>query len=175
MSALGLVPHTGWTWLVCVAGTRAAPVVVRRDRVVACDVVDGELYHLAAERTRGRDAFVATRRAHAVEAACAALRAHVGDATAAAVVGKQIALAPLERIVAAHPLIHGAEGELWRAIFADAAAALGLAATRSDASAVRRAHPARAAAAFLTAGKQAVGAPWNREVQDAALAAWAAL
>jgi len=170
-SALGLVPHTGWTWLVRVSGTRAKPEIVERARVVACEVLDGELYHLAAEHTRGREAFVASRRARALELATAALGAHAAGATAACIVGKVAALPALEKIVASHPLIHGAEGELWRAIFAEAAAALGLAVTRADANSVR----GRSDAVFLADGKRAVGAPWTREVQDAALAARAVL
>jgi hypothetical protein len=170
-AALGLVPHTGWTWLVRVSGTRARPVIAARERVVACEVLEGELYHLAAERTRGREAFVATRRARAVELATAALGAHAAGASAACVVGKVAALPALEKIVASHPLIHGAEGELWRAIFAEAAAALGLPVTRADANSVR----GKSDAAFLAEGKRAFGAPWTREVQDAALAARAVL
>jgi len=179
MTAIGLVPHTGWTWLVRVGGSRAEPRVEARERVVACDVLDGELYHLAAERSRDREGFVASRRAAAVAQARDALREHVAGVRAAVVVGKIAPLAPLERIVAAHPMIHGAEGELWRAIFAEACAAAGLAATRVAPDAVRtglakRAKPA-AITAFLAAGKQAVGSPWSREPQDAALAAWGAL
>lgn len=170
-TALGLVPHTGWAWLVRVTGTRATPVVAARERVLACDVLDGQLYHLAAERTRDREAFVARRRARAIELAIAALRAVAAEATAACVVGTVAALPPLPAIVASHPLIHGAEGELWRAIFAEAAAALGLAVTRSDANSVRARQPAT----LLADGKRAFGAPWTREVQDAALAAWAVL
>jgi len=171
MTALGLVPHTGWAWLVRVTGTRAKPVVAARERVVACDVLDGQLYHLAAERTRDRESFVVNRRAQAVELATAALRAHASDATAACVVGQVAALPPVETIVASHPLIHGAEGELWRAIFAEAAAALGLAVTRADANSVRK----KPEATFLADGKRSLGAPWTREVQDAALAARAVL
>jgi len=170
-AAIGLVPHTGWAWLVRVAGTRARPAVVERARVVACEVEDGQLYHLAAERTRDREAFVDTRRARAVERAIAALREHVGEATAACIVGNVAALPPLATIVASHPLIHSAEGELWRAIFAEAAAALGLAVTRADANSVR----SKSNAAFLAEGKRTLGAPWTREVQDAALAARAVL
>ena len=77
MSAIGLVPHTGWTWLVLVVGTRAAPRVERRERVVACDVLEGELYHLAAEHAGDRERFVATRRAAAVKQARATLRAEL--------------------------------------------------------------------------------------------------
>jgi hypothetical protein len=179
MVAIGLVPHTGWSWLVRVAGSRSAPRVERRERVVACEVLDGELYHLAAERSRDRERFVATRRAAATDQARTALRHHLAGVRAAVVLGKQAALAPVDRVVAAHPMIHGAEGELWRAIFAEACGAPGIAVTRAEAGALRdelaRRHPAAAIAAFLDDGKRTCGAPWSRELQDAALAAWSAL
>src|SRR5215475_4430731 len=133
MVAIGLVPHTGWTWLVRVGGSRAAPRVERRERVVACEVLDGQLYHLAAERARDRERFVATRRAAAVEQAQAALRDHLAGVRAAIVLGKQTPLAPVDRIVAVHPMIHGAEGELWRAIFAEACGAAGVTVARAEA------------------------------------------
>lgn len=179
MVAIGLVPHTGWTWLVCVAGSRAAPRVERRERVVACEVLEGQLYHLAAERSRDRERFVATRRAAAVQRARAALRDPLAGVRAAIVLGKQLALAPVDRIVAAHPMIHGAEGELWRAIFAEACAEAGIAVTRAEAGEIRallgKRHPPAAIAAFLDDGKRTCGAPWSREPQDAALGAWSVL
>ena len=179
MAAIGLVPHTGWAWLVRVAGSRGAPRVERRDRVVVCDVLDGQLYHLAAERARDRERFVASRRAAAIDQARAALRDHVDGARAAIVLGKHAQLAPVDRIVAAHPMIHAAEGELWRAIFAEACAAAGLEVTRAEAGTLRpllgKRHAASAIAAFLDDGKRTCGSPWSREPQDAALGAWTVL
>ena len=179
MSAIGLVPHTGWAWLVRVGGTPRAPRVERRERVVACDVLEGELYHLAAERARDRERFVATRRGAAVAQARDALRAELEGVSAAIVLGKHTALASVDRIVAAHPMIHGAEGELWRAIFAEACGAAGASVTRAEAGAIRpwleKRHAAAAIAAFLDDGKRTCGSPWSREPQDAALAAWSVL
>jgi hypothetical protein len=178
-AAIGIVPHTGWAWLVRVSGTIDAAEVEARERLVACDVLDGELYHRAAERARGAAGFLDKRRAAAVIQARRALAPHAAGVGAAIVVGKQAALPPLEQIVASHALIHGAEGELWRAIFAEACGAGGLAAVRATAedlrAALARLRGAAAVAAFLAAGKRRVGAPWSREVQDAALAAWSAL
>jgi hypothetical protein len=179
MAAIGLVPHTGWAWLVRVVGSRSAPRVERRARIVACDVLDGQLYHLAAERARDRERFVATRRAAATELARAALRDELAGVRAANVVGKQMTLAPVDRIVAAHPMIHGAEGELWRAIFAEACAAGDSEVTRAEPGTLRplleKRHTAAAIDAFLAEGKRTCGAPWSRELQDAALAAWSVL
>ncbi len=177
--AVGIVPHTGWAWLVRVSGPRGSPRVEARVRVRACDTLDGQLYHLAAERTGDRASFFERRRAAAVGEAVGALEAHLGRAGAAVVLGKQMALLPLERIVASHPLIHGAEGELWRAVFAEACQARGLAVARAAAKLVEAAlverHGAPAVATFLAGGRRAVGSPWSREPQEAALAAWSAL
>jgi hypothetical protein len=177
--AVGLVPHTGWTWLVRVAVADEGPRVESRVRIAACDVVDGELYHLAAERTRGQEPFLTQRRQAAVALAERALRLDVEGAETAVVLGKQKALPPLPRILAAHPLIHAAEGELWRAVFTEACAARGLYAVRSDvgvaATALAERYGSAAVRRFLAEGKRSVGAPWTREPQDAALAAWYAL
>src|SRR5688572_4381800 len=105
-SAVGLVPHTGWAWLARVAGT--PPRLEVRERIVACDVLDGELYHLAAERPRDRDRFLADRRRAAVRQAVDAVRALVAGARAAIVLGKRFAITDTARIVAAHPMIHAA-------------------------------------------------------------------
>src|SRR5689334_25438272 len=87
-AAIGMVPHTGWTWLVRVSGEGAVEV---RARVVACDVLEGELYHLAAEKKRAAARFVEARRATAVAQAKRALEAHAGGARAAIVIGKRAA------------------------------------------------------------------------------------
>jgi hypothetical protein len=178
-AAVGLVPHTGWAWLVRVEGAPASARVDARARVEACPVLDGQLYHLAAERARDRERFVASRRSAALARTCEALAPHLRGAAAAVILGKVTALPPVDRVVAAHPMIHAAEGELWRALFAEACAAGGLAVARSLATDVRTSLAQQLRPAdidrFLAAGKRAVGPPWGREQQDAALAAWAAL
>ena len=178
-AALGLVPHTGWCWLVRVADLPNGVAVERRERVAACDVLEGELYHRAAEMSGDAAVFIATRRAEAVQQARAALEPYLRGAREAVVLGKTTTLPPLERILAVHPMIHAAEGELWRGVFAEACSQAGLRATRREASAVRetlaRTRKAADVQAFLSAGRRAVGAPWSREPQDAALAAWSAL
>jgi hypothetical protein len=177
--AVGIVPHTGWAWLVRVRGGPGAAVVEARARILACRVEDGQLFHLAAEHRGDPAEFLAGRRPKAVAQARLALAPHLVGVDVAVVLGKRVTLEPLGRIVAAHPLIHGAEGELWREIVVEACLALGVAATRSVAEEVRGALEIhlgrRAVAAFLAAGGRQVGAPWSREPQEAALAAWLAL
>ncbi len=175
--AIGILPHTGWAWLVRVAGSRKAKVESRA-RIVACEVVEGQLYHLAADSTRGRLEF-AERRMAVVTKASFALAPHLGEVRAAVVLGKRLVLPSLEIIVAAHTLIHGAEGELWRAVFAEACATHGLSVTRATArdvaTALAKRHPSQEIATFLAEGKRDVGPPWSREPQEAALGAWSVL
>jgi len=177
-TTIGILPHTGWAWLVRVSGMGSAPRVEARARVVACDVLAGQLYHLAAGRKGDQAEFFEERRAWAVAETSRALGPHLGDVRAAAVLGKEVPLPPLPRIVASHPLIHGAEGELWRAIFAEVCRERGLLVTRALGEDVRAAlvarHGCQAVEAFLAQGRRDLGAPWGREVQEAALGAWSA-
>ena len=152
MTALGLFPHTGWTWIVRVR----AGALEARDKVVAVPVLEAELYHHA--RDHGVQTFAAHSKT-ALAAAIAAVRPYA-DAKHAVVIGKQPALPPIDKIVASHAMIHTAEGELWRALFAEALAACGVAVVRMppDAIAISDAWPAP-------------GPPWTREVKLAASAA----
>lgn len=167
--ALGLVPHTGWTWLVRVARPDgAAPRVEERGRAVALPVESGQLYHLAHDHTGDRETFFAKRRAEALAHARKAVAPFAPGAAHAVVVGKIQRLPGFEAILASHPMIHTAEGELWRALFAEACAALGLETTRAASS-----TPRPRDAAWLAAQGRELGSPWSKEVQTAALAALA--
>jgi hypothetical protein len=159
-TALGLVPHTGWTWLVRVDGD----AVTARDRVVALPVHDAELYHLARDHRGDRATFFAARRAGALARAIDAVRAPCRGAARAIVLGKQPALPELDRIVASHAAIHGAEGELWRALFAEACA-------RCDVAVERAAIARPGEARWLASAGDALGPPWTKEIKDAAAAA----
>jgi hypothetical protein len=159
-TALALAPHTGWTWLVRVRGD----VVEARTKVVALPVLEAELYHLARDHGGDRARFVAERHAGARALALAAVRPHAAGATRAIVLGKQPALPALDQIVASHAMIHTAEGELWRALFADACASCGLEVARGLA-------PAQSDARWLAAAGKQLGSPWTAEVKAAAIAA----
>jgi hypothetical protein len=166
MVALGLVPHTGWTWLVRVRDG----VVEARERVVAVDVLDGELYHQARDHAGDRERFFAARRAEMLAKTLAAMRAY-GDASAAIVLGKQQPAEPLAKIVASHAKIHGGEGELWRALFAEALASCGVQTMRAEATDVRASLGKRGVDTWLAAAGKALGSPWTAEIKDAACAA----
>jgi hypothetical protein len=159
--AVGLVPHTGWTWLVRITDG----AIVARERVVALPVLEAELYHHARDHAGDRAALFATQHAIARDAAIAAVRPHVVGLTRAVVIGKHPALPALDAIVRSHAMIHTAEGELWRALFATACEAFGLEVTRIAAA------PKLAAARWLADGRARLGAPWTAEIKAAALAA----
>jgi hypothetical protein len=144
-----------------------AGAVQARERVVAIAVHDAELYHLARDHAGDRERFVADHRADALARAIDVVRAWCDGAAHAIVLGKQPALPALDKIVASHAMIHTAEGELWRALFAEACGACGVAATRALA-------PARGDARWLAAQGARLGAPWTKEIKEAALAARAA-
>ncbi|HUJ62333.1 MAG TPA: hypothetical protein VLX92_27690 [Kofleriaceae bacterium] len=160
--AIGLVPHTGWTWLVRVRGGE----VIARIELRAVPTLDAELYHLARDHAGGRAAFLAQRRAAALATTIAALRPTIAGAAHAIVLGKQPVLPAFDAIVGSHAMIHTAEGELWRALFAEACAACGVPATRALAVTANASETR-----WLAAAGKTLGAPWTQEVRAAALAA----
>ena len=90
-------------------------------------------------------------------------------------------LPPFETILKAHPLLHAAEGELYRRVFAEASRSLGARPERIPADELAGSVTA---ALGLTPGKvttrlaalgKASGKPWAAEQKQAALAAWLAL
>jgi hypothetical protein len=156
---IALVPHTGWAWLVRVDRDQ----VEARAKIVALPVLDAELYHLARDHDGDRARFFAARRDAALASAIVAVRPHAVGAKAI-VLGKQPELPALQKIVASHAMIHTAEGDLWRALFAEACTACGLAVTRAPLPAPRDAR-------WLAAAGKRLGAPWTAELKAAATAA----
>lgn len=90
-------------------------------------------------------------------------------------------LPPIETILKRHPLVHAAEGELYRRVFSEAGAALGFRPTRLPANALARsaATAAGLTPAKLTAQLAAMGKasekPWAADQKQATLVAWLAL
>ena len=130
--AFGMRAHTGWAVLVAVAGPVRRPRIVYRARLELCDgSYPRFVFHQAAERVaKGapmaearaliRQAARASGHAAAKAIRVAVKNAGVGESggrvTAGVVlVSLRKAPATLEAVLAAHPLIHTAEGELYRA------------------------------------------------------------
>ena len=187
-AALGLSVHIGRAAVVAVGGTAAAPEIIAKTGIqVAATFEEGAVFHMGQELAvdeakalvRASELRFTARARDALAAFAATLGAEV--VAAGMVAGPSKALPPVESILKSHPLVHAAEGELYRRVFAAAAAALGAAPTRvpADALAKRAAAaagltPAKLAARLAAMGK-ASGKPWAADQKQAALAAWLAL
>jgi hypothetical protein len=191
-AALGLSVRTGRAVVVVVGAAPADPAVLAKARIdVATTFDEGAVFHMAQQAAekqslaaaralvRRREAQLTGRAREAVAAFVATLDAKVVAVGIAA--GEEKTLPPFETIVKAHPLLHAAEGELYRRVFAAAGAALRVKSTRVPpaelASRVATLHGLTAAkvTARLAAMGKASGRPWTVDQKQAALAAWAVL
>jgi len=198
-AALACRTHSGWAALVAVAfdpeatATPRVPVVIDRRRI---DLADPAIprpvqpYHQAEKLDFPAAQQLIERAIHDAGAmAEQALRATADElrgrgyevAGCGVLLGSGRPLPALDAILAAHPLIHTAEGELYRGAIAKAAAKLSLRVT-----AVReRELLAQASKALGLPGGQiekriaemgrALGPPWRQDQKYAALVAWMAL
>jgi hypothetical protein len=187
-AALGFSVRTGKAFVVAVGGPAAAPAVLAKGRIdVASTFEEGAVFHAAQELpAREARALVERGEARFTERARTALAAFEAGLDAEVIAAGMAAAAekklpPLESILRSHPLVHAAEGELYRRVFAAASAALGAPAARVPADGLPRRI---AAAASLTPAKvtahlaemgKASGKPWAADQKQAALAAWLAL
>lgn len=190
-AALGFRAHTGWAASVAVGAD--GPRVVDRRRVdlfESRDVLEAEVFHRAADMAlpaagvlidRAR---VAARRlaARGLDAVCAELAAAGHEVVAIGVVlGNGRLPDELESILRSHPLIHTAEGELYRSALVDAGNERGLPVTgvASKELYARASRELRVADEALRRrlvelGRDA-GKPWAQDQKESALVAWLAL
>jgi hypothetical protein len=132
-TALGFRAHSGWAAMVAVAGTMDAPRVLERRRIVVADPeIPGskQPYHAAAglpfprAESAVREAIESSRglALEAMTATVEGLRSQGHEVVGCGVLlGSGKALPGLDRILAAHPLIHTAEGEMFRDVLVWAA------------------------------------------------------
>ena len=186
-AALGFKPRTGKSTVIAVSGKADAPVIlVKALAQVAFTFEEGAIFHVAQEKPLATARqFLQERERAFVTRAREELARIIGSdieivaAVLAAPSPKE--LPPLESILKAHPLVHAAEGELYRRVFAEACSALGAQPERVPAEAlasrVGKAAGLSAAkvATHLAAMGKASGKPWAAEQKEAALAAWLAL
>jgi hypothetical protein len=181
-TALGFRAHSGWAAMVAVAGTMDAPRVLERRRMVIADPeIPGsrQPYHAAAglpfpEAESAVQEAIESSRGLALEAMSAAVKAlraqgHEVDGCGV-VLGSGKALPGLERILAAHPLIHTAEGAMFREVLVWAAKECHLPVTEVrekelDATRLER---------IGSLGKL-IGPPWTQDQKYATVAALMAL
>ena len=192
-AAVGFRPHSGWTALVVVSVEDGKPTVLLRERVHLVKTFNyayRQPYHTAARAglDEGR-AFIAEVRTEAQQLARNALR-RVKTKLATAeyrlthcglLLGSGRTLPSLEKILAAHPLIHTADGELFREALTRAGTRSGLQllCTKEkelirEAAAALRMREAILLRRVTELGKS-VGAPWTQDEKLATLVAWMAL
>lgn len=189
--ALGLTVRIGRAWVVALAGPIDAPAIVDKRHIqVATTFEEGAVYHAGQELPLDEArALIRDSESRFVERARVELEAFVESlappglriATAAMVAPPEKQLPPIETILKAHPMVHAAEGELYRRVFVQAAAACGARPRRIAGEALEKSaavavgiSPARVAAHLAAMGK-ASGRPWAADQKQAALAAWIAL
>lgn len=187
-AALGLKVRIGRAVIVAVGGPAEAPEILAKTRIdVATTFDEGAVFHVVQQlpideaRARVRDAerrFIRQARA-ALGAFVAELDVAVVAAGMAAAAAKT--LPAFEVILKAHPLVHAAEGELYRRVFAQAAGGLDVPPARlpPDTLTTRLTSalgftPAKLTARLSAMGK-ASGRPWAVDQKEATLAAWVAL
>lgn len=187
-AALGFQVHIGWSAVVAVGGSPDEPEILGKTRIdVAFTFDEGAVFHKGQELpleeakvlVRDSERKFAERARSGLTAFTAGLGAKVVAAGMAAAEEKK--LPPFEAILKAHPMVHAAEGELYRRVFADAGAAVGARPARVPADVLEKRlatatglTPARIAARLAAVGK-ASGKPWAAPQKQAALAAWLAL
>jgi hypothetical protein len=188
-AALGFRMHSGWGVLVAVSRIGDSAEVVERRRIVVTDqAVPGasQPYHYAAELEFPKaERHIANCAALSERLALAAIEETVRGLEersyrivgAAVLLASGRALPPLAKILAAHPLIHTAEGEFFRNVVRQACERLKIAIVaiperelEEQAKAVLGKEAGSMQRRIATMGRS-IGAPWTKDHKAAALAA----
>jgi len=192
-AAVGFRPHSGWTALVAVSLEKSKPVVLLRERVHLVKKFNyayRQPYHTAARAPleEGR-AFIARVKSEAQQLARSVLRKTQSKLAAAdyrlthcgLLLGSGRVLPGLEAILRAHPLIHTADGELFREALTRACTRCGLelVCAKEKQLVGEAAETFRIKAPLLlrrvTELGKPYGAPWSQDEKYATLIAWLAL
>lgn len=192
-AALGFRMHSGWGVLVAIAGDADSVEIVERRRIVVADPkMPGAIqpfHHAANLEIQKAESHIRNCAAVSERMAIAAIEhvIHELDLRECRIAGSAVLLAsgrplpPLAKILAAHPLIHTAEGEFFRTVIRSACARLNIsveAIRERDIEERMKAAYGNAASRVQrrleTAGK-VIGPPWTKDYKTAALAALIAL
>jgi hypothetical protein len=190
--ALGLRAHSGWAVLVALRGPSSSPVVVERRRLVLCDdSFPRQPYHAAEELTTAKAAALVSRSletAHRLAREAVAAAAKDRQAAGQRIAGAGLLLGSgrplpteLPAILRSHPLIHTAEGVMYREALRlgcerAGVAVVGLREREIEPTAVRTLKlTPDALRARLTALGKPLGPPWSQDEKLASLAAWLVL
>lgn len=191
--AIGMRAHSGWAALVAVAGSPNSPIVLDRRRIEIADrTIPGTIqpYHAAAKMSFPKaEKFVEhcaqssrSLACEALEKTLARLRAEGHSVIASGLLLGSGRLAPsLEAILASHPALHTAEGEMFRGALRHASEQCGLrCAGVREKDLVARAEtvlgiPAESFNKRLSEIGKPLGSPWRQDEKYAAIAGWLAL
>jgi hypothetical protein len=188
-AGVGFREHTGWAAMVALGGGVKAPVVLARNRY---ELSEGDLPRAVYHAARQLDLDNAGRLVRQVElvahtAAERQLRRTVAELEAggyevvAAAIAAPRELPALPEILGSHPLVHTAEGQLYRDALAEVIELLGLPLTRFvphelyEEAADHIGTTDASLQGQLTGLGRALGPPWQRDQKEAAAAAWLAL
>jgi hypothetical protein len=189
-AAVAFKAHTGWACVVVVVEAKGGIEIVAKQRLV---MLEG--FHAAAVYHRGHEEHLPAAQAQAI--IDAALRTSVAKAEeavgalarsgsfslelAAILAGSPRPLPALDAILRSHPLVHAAEGEMYRTAVARACETAGLRVLRLPAKGLQARAPKAlgltdsAVRDRLDHAGRASGRPWTAEQRECALAAWVAL
>ena len=187
-TGIGIADHSGWAVLVAVGGDAAAPQLILRRRLRLVDErLPRQVYHAVAEQGRPRSlipevlASAAAESERELSEAIQQLHAEGHEARGIAIAGRPDPPPPLERILASHALLHGAEGQLYRDALAEVATGLGLHVRRFIGrelgllASTTIGLEAPTIESYVAATGKAAGPPWTVDQKRAATAAWLAL
>jgi hypothetical protein len=190
-AALGFRAHSGWAAVVVLAGSAPKVIDRRRIELVEPGALGGvQPYHAARELPFVQaEQFIKDAIAAAEEAALLAIRflakqmseLDLQIKTCGIVVASGRPLPSLETTLRSHPMVHTAEGELYRAAIAHAAKRCGWTCLRiperelyQRGSAELRIPEAKLKNRVVEMG-ESVGSPWSADEKCATLIAWLAL
>jgi hypothetical protein len=187
-AAVGFSVHTGWAASVLVGGTPRSPRILDRREIRLShseNTLEAEVYHRAAELSASKALpFVKEAQKDAARRALEALRSlsSAHPLVAAGVLVSAVTLpSDLAAILRSHPMVHTAEGALYRDALAGGAEVCGLEVVRIPrrelATLFARALCKKETQALdwlASIGKE-IGPPWARDQKDAAMAAIVAL
>ena len=192
-AALGFRVHSGWAALVILAGPLASPAIVDRRRIELADLdVAGskQPYH-AAERMilREAESHVAACIERSSQLATAAVHSAIADArhnghqvvAAGVLTGSGKPVPELQKILTSHPLLHTAEGELFRNVVIAACKRCGISVLTVKEKELLIRHsqqlaiPDTAIQHHLMRMGKMVGRPWRQDEKFASRVAWLAL
>ncbi len=188
-ASIGVRTHSGWGALVAVSlGAGKVEVIERRRIALTTPGIPGAIqpYHFAknlelpAAEKFIADCFASSRRlaAAAIHDVVNELRTRKYRVVASAIIlASGRPLPPLPKILAAHPLLHAAEGEFFREAFSKACESLGIPVTglrQRELEERARKTFGKAASRIskqLSVAGHSLGPPWTTDQKTATLAA----